>query len=588
MNPSGSFDRGSAYYTFAPGDDKHDGLNYRKPKATLQNVLDTYDLGPTDMVVFETGTHAAGGLITTADAGATYLGSVAGSTLSGVRLENANNNFFHRVNFASNSPGLTLFGSDNNVFDLAAFSGTGVNLVIDDSDNNLFDRSTFAGTGDGVQILGDSSDDAAGNLIARSDFQNAATAVAIHSFAANTLEGNTFTESGTLGVHLAANTPAILVGNDISDRATGILWESRVARVWDNDIHAGTVGIETVGGVVGPDNPRPYGTPGGLTPNRVFANATGVLVPDKSAGAVVRHTEIYSNLLGVEAGGDQTQLVANDIHHNTVGVRSSRVVGPGNWEINLSNLIHHNDVGVEALPGAEVRFNRIFANDVGVQVVGTSNVHHNLIYRNTGSGLLLSGASDVEIVNNTVYVPSGSGIRLEGPIADVLIRNNIVSTAAGFGLYVEAESQFGYSSDYNNLHATGGGGVAFQGKGFADLYDWQVEAESDLHSLGTTVLAPTLDDPRFANLAGDDYHLQSGATSIDAGDPTFDFSLEPLANGNRVNLARTATRRKPRCRQPSDWRSPNRIFMSIWYQVSSTHYVGKPTIFPAAWIWTLN
>ena len=306
--------------------------------------------------------------------------------------------------------------------------------------------------------------------------------------------------------------------------------------MWDNDIHAGTVGIETVGGVVGPDNPAPYGTPGGLTPNRVFANATGVLVPDKSAGAVVRHTEIYSNLLGVEAGGDQTQLVANDIHHNTVGVRSSRVVGPGNWEINLSNLIHHNDVGVEALPGAEVRFNRIFANDVGVQVVGTSNVHHNLIYRNTGSGLLLSGASDVEIVNNTVYVPSGSGIRLEGPIADVLIRNNIVSTAAGFGLYVEAESQFGYSSDYNNLHATGGGGVAFQGKGFTDLYDWQVEAESDLHSLGTTVLAPTLDDPRFANLAGDDYHLQSGATSIDAGDPTFDFSLEPLANGNRVNL----------------------------------------------------
>ena len=229
VNPSGSFDRGSAYYTFAPGDDKHDGLNYRKPKATLQNVLDTYDLGPTDIVVFETGTHAAGGLITTADAGATYLGSVAGSTLSGVRLENANNNFFHRVNFASNSPGLTLFGSDNNVFDLAAFSGTGVNLVIDDSDNNLFDRSTFAGTGDGVQILGDSSDDAAGNLITRSDFQNAATAVAIHSFAANTLEGNTFTESGTLGVHLAANTPAILVGNDISGRATGILWESRVA-----------------------------------------------------------------------------------------------------------------------------------------------------------------------------------------------------------------------------------------------------------------------------------------------------------------------------------------------------------------------
>lgn len=535
VNPTGAFDRGDAYYTTAPGDAKYDGLTHRKPKPSLQSVLDTYDLGPNDIVVLETGTHAAGGTITTDDQGAMYIGSIKGSTLSGVSLENANDNLFHRVSFASNSPGLTLFGSDNNVFDLAEFSGPGVNLVIDDSDNNLFDRSTFSGSGDGIQILGNSVDDAVGNLITRSDFQNQGTSIDVASYEVNIIDGNTFTESGTLGIHLAAHTPAIVVGNDIGGRATGMLWESRVAQVWDNDIHGGGVGIETIGGVVGPDNPAPFGAPGGLAPNRVFGNDTGVLVPDNSAGAIVRHTDIYSNTLGVEVGGDQTQLVANDIHNNTTGVSSSRIIGPDSWDINLSNLIHHNTVGVQALPGAEVRFNRVYANETGIEVLGTSDIHHNLIYRNTGSGLLVSGTTDVDIVNNTIYVPSGSGIQLEGAIDEVVIRNNIVSTAAGFGLFVEAESQFGYDSDYNNFF-TSGGGVAFQGKGFSDLYDWQVEAESDLHSLGTTVLHPTLDDPLFVDLASDDYHLKSGSTSIDAGDPTTAYNLEPSPNGNRVNL----------------------------------------------------
>ncbi len=536
VTPSGALDRGNAYFTIAPGDDKHDGLSYRKPKATLQDVLDDYDLGPNDVIVLETGTHATGGIITTADEGALYLGTRAGSTLSDVRLENANNNYFHRVNFQSNSPGLTLFGSDNNVFDLANFNGTGVNLVIDDSDNNLVDRSTFAGLSDGVHILGDANDDAVGNIITRSEFQNVQTAVDILSFEVNTLDGNTFTGNGSVGVHLRPGTPAVLVGNDISGRATGIRWESRVADVWDNDIHAGTVGIEVLGGVVGPDNPAPYGAPGGLTPNRVFANSTGVLVPESSAGAVVRHTDINSNTLGVDASGDQTQLVANDIHNNTTGVSSSRVVGPDSWEINLSNLIHDNTTGVEALPGAEVRFNRIFANEDGIEVLGTANVHHNLIYRNTGSGLLISGAVDVDVINNTIYVPSGNGVELEGPIEDVRIKNNIVSADAGFGLFVDPESQFGYESDFNNWYATGSGGLAFQGKGFFDLYDWQVEAESDLNSIGVTAPHPLLDVPRFVNQPLDDYRLLSNSTSIDAGDPASSFGLEPLANGNRINL----------------------------------------------------
>ena len=535
VNPAGADDRSVSYHTLGPGSDVHEGLSHRKPKASLQSVLDSYDLGANDVVVFDTGTYVPGGSILTVDSGATYIGSIGSSVLSGIELQNSDANTFYRLDIVSASPGLTMYGSDNNVFDLINFSGSGVNVSIDDSDFNLFDRSTFAGTGDGLKILGDSSDDSVGNIISRSVFQNELTSLQIDSYEVNVVDQNTFTGSGQIGIRLPLNVPAVVTANTIGGRATGISWDSRVATVADNDIDGNTVGIRTIVGVIGADNPVPYGTPGGSTPNRVSNNETGILVPEDAIGVIVRHTDIFDNEVGIEAHGDQTQILSNDIHDNELGIRSSRVIGPTAWEANQHNLIRSNTTGVEALAGAEVRYNRVSLNDVGIEVLGSSLIHHNIVYRNTSSGILLDGADNVEIVNNTLYVTSGDGFHLKGFVKEILIHNNIVMAAGGFGLYVEAESQFGYTSDYNNYFATSGG-VAFQGKGFGDLYDWQVEAESDLHSLGSTVLDPTLDDPLFVDLAGDDYHTSSGATSIDAGDPTTDFSLEPTNDGNRVNL----------------------------------------------------
>ena len=53
VNPAGVTDRSNSYYTIAPGNDAFEGLNYRKPKASLASVLATYDLGPNDIVVFD-------------------------------------------------------------------------------------------------------------------------------------------------------------------------------------------------------------------------------------------------------------------------------------------------------------------------------------------------------------------------------------------------------------------------------------------------------------------------------------------------------------------------------------------------------
>ena len=69
------------------------------------------------------------------------------------------------------------------------------------------------------------------------------------------------------------------------------------------------------------------------------------------------------------------------------------------------------------------------------------------------------------------------------------------------------------------------------------MFDWQVEANYDTHSIGYTAINPTRDNPQFVNLAGDDYHLTSQvSTIIAAGDPTSAYNLQPNPSGGRIEL----------------------------------------------------
>jgi nitrous oxidase accessory protein NosD len=496
VNPAGKDDRGDSYYTTMPGNDQWSGLLPRRPKATLQSVLETYELGPHDLIVLDTGRHAAGAVIAAADQGASYVGSRAGSYITGIHL--------------------------------------------DDSDGNRFESVIFAGAGIGMHIGAGSE----GNVVRRNTFAGVETGVRIDSRLPNLVEQNRFLPpipgdhiAGEAGVYLASEATATVRDNDVAGRATGIYSDSRAALLYGNAIHGNAVGMSSRRGILGPDNPPPVGGPGGLARNEIYDNGIGILVPPDATGVWVRFNEIYNNReAGIEQWGDASAIVANDVHHNLVGIRGGRVIGPDQWGSELHNLVHHNGVGIAAEPDTEVRYNHVFANGTGIRVADETFVHHNLIYRNTGHGVLVDGARQVRLVNNTIYAPAGNGVHLENFADTVTIRNNILYAESGYALYVAADSQFGYSSDYNNLYATGGGRVAFQGKDFDDVYDWQVETESDLHSIGRTDPDPALDDPRFVAPGGDDYRLRPGSTSIDAGHPGTDFSLEPGANGGRVNL----------------------------------------------------
>ncbi len=156
----------------------------------------------------------------------------------------------------------------------------------------------------------------------------------------------------------------------------------------------------------------------------------------------------------------------------------------------------------------------------------------------------MSGQTDVSIVNNTFFSPTGDLIRIEGGSSQVEVLNNILWAEGGFDLYIADDSQSGFYSDYNDLYSSGTGQlVSWDGVSFNDILDWQQDVYLfDLDSIGRTVVNPLWAEPRFVGLAVDDYDVfdQLGgqrftSPTIDAGDPIIDQALPSYYNNLLTN-----------------------------------------------------
>src|SRR5439155_7878081 len=114
--------------------------------------------------------------------------------------------------------------------------------------------------------------------------------------------------------------------------------------------------------------------------------------------------------------------------------------------------------------------------------------------------------------------------------SNIEVRSNILWAHAGYDVFVANDSQTGSWSDYNDLHASGTGRVAYWTKDFTDILDLQADvALIDLHSIGRTVVNPLWSEPRFVNRALDDYGvfglvagLRFSSPTVDAADPLTD------------------------------------------------------------------
>ncbi|MCK4873492.1 MAG: right-handed parallel beta-helix repeat-containing protein, partial [Phycisphaerales bacterium] len=481
-------------YALAVGDDLNDGLTPFTPKATAQSVYDDYDIGPDDLVLIDTGSYSSALLIEAADEGANIAGSPNDSNLTAytaISLDDADFNLIYGLRFIGSGTGIYAYGdgvddSTNNVFRSNYFDGRSTGIRINSGDSDLVEGNTFVNMGSyGVRLTG------GGPNITVRDNDIAGATYGVYGVGASTLtlgatvEGNTIT-GGTQGVYLTSYTTGCVVyDNAISGFASYGIYASHEATIDANTVTGGDTGIFS-------------------------QNAATTITGNTVSGAV---TGIY-NHAGVIGGTDWSAGQPNDIYGNSTGI----LLGYSTYT-------------------ATARYNLIHGNIVGIETSRNSDIHHNVIYRNTGDGIRVDNDYNVTITNNTIYTASGDGVVVRNSSYDVTLTNNIIWTEAGYDLYVATDSQRGFVSDYNNLYTTGTGKVVWWQKDFTDLFDWQVEADYDTHSIGYTAPAPGLDDPIFVNLAGDDYHLQNVvSTSIDAGDPASDFSDEPVARGDRINL----------------------------------------------------
>ncbi|MEX2185288.1 MAG: right-handed parallel beta-helix repeat-containing protein [Pirellulales bacterium] len=293
---------------------------------------------------------------------------------------------------------------------------------------------------------------------------------------------------------------------------------------WANlDIHGNQTGIDLAGQIA-------------VDAALVYDNDATGIIAGRSAPATIANSEIHGNQCGVDL--HRGSLMGSRVYDNALeGVLAT--VTP----VTLTgNTIYSNQYGLFAQAG-----------------IGTFTIANNLFYDHMTTAVRIVGTPPLayEIVNNTIYETTADGIRATGGAKGVHLRNNIVWTEAGFGVYIDAASQQGFTSDYNLLRATGAASVGYWQGGRATLDDWRFATFVDQNSLGGDPLFVDRDGPDNVlgedNGADDNFHVQSlvgsyrtdtglfapdaaQSPAIDRGSDIDSPTNEPTPNGGFVNL----------------------------------------------------
>jgi Ca2+-binding RTX toxin-like protein len=277
--------------------------------------------------------------------------------------------------------------------------------------------------------------------------------------------------------------------------------------------------------------------------NMSFRNARGMLVENGAVGAtLVGSTDLVPGLAnriflndatGVAAIGNV--VVAGNTVAGQTGALATGLLLRG-AAIGMSNVVFGNHTGIDA-QNARVERNRVYANaafgirasqsdlvgnvvysnPVGIRFTGDgSTIRNNLVYASDATGLLVTDASDVDIVNNTLFEPTADALRVTGGSSGVHLRNNILQADNGFAVSVAPDSQSGFTSDNNVFFRSvfGSGAVGQWGGATRTTFAaWRAATGTDTDSVFA--------NPLFVDANGADNVLGFDAGVSDGSDDDF-------------------------------------------------------------------
>ncbi|MEO1524778.1 MAG: NosD domain-containing protein [Planctomycetota bacterium] len=326
------------------------------------------------------------------------------------------------------------------------------------------------------------------------------------------------------GIWLGTNASGRVFGNEVGGGTTGLLiQESFIGSIDNNQFHDSQVGIQ-------------YDAAAAVGENEVNGNQIGIVANVDSlteglgfVGTLGGNT-IHGNQVGVQSNG---RVVRQRIQQNDVGVSGIGILG--GESLGDANIIANNTTGVSDFIGT-IQFNTITRNEIGISASAHQQIIHNVVSRNVDSGILVPGADNVSVYGNTIHSTSGDNLRIVDGATRVELLNNIFWAEGGYNVFVANDSQVGFFSDYNLLHADGSGrlvhwietanGITLD---FVDVLDWQRDvAKFDQNSIGTTVLNPQWSKPRFGNAYFDDYSIDPLLSGLRLTSPTLQ-SGSPLS-----------------------------------------------------------
>ncbi|HEY6563658.1 MAG TPA: right-handed parallel beta-helix repeat-containing protein, partial [Pirellulaceae bacterium] len=238
--------------------------------------------------------------------------------------------------------------------------------------------------------------------------------------------------------------------------------------------------------------------------NRVYLNAgTGI---DANGNFLVAGNNVYGHRNTTSAG---IRLNFGTSQNNVVWDNYAGIQGGA---MTMGNRVYQNaTTGIQVF-GGPAKQNVVYGNVIGLDVVSAAAISNNLVYANSQSGVYVRATTT--LANNTVVQPLGDAVRLGTQVSNVQLRNNILSTAAGYGIYVPNNSQSGFQSDYNLIRATANGQVGYWlGADRATLAAWQGATFLDANSVSQ--------EPLFVDVDGADNILGFADTASDGRDDDF-------------------------------------------------------------------